>query len=367
MIRRVYLAALMTVAAVVPPSTIRAQSNPIAALIDQYAAGDYNGAVMAYLAAPDFGALRREVERRGNPGNTASPAERHRQRVIVATFALDVGSRLLWPEEVDPLIELGCKLLGADDIVDEATRQWYRTSVAVAVRARDDGQLVTRAGPGKPMGSWVAPNKRLVNHVEHALRRFPDEPRFRLAAAELLAVTADSEPPRDVEWVPINVLDKRTPEGTRRVRAQEALALFEPLRANPDLRPEVDLRIGYLRYTLNESHAALESYRRARVSSDPFIKYLAVFLSGRALERLKQPAEAMAHYREALTIIPNAQSATNALAAALFVDGHPEEAYALVNAALRARPRPDDPWHHFGYADMRLLPGMFKELQAVFR
>ena len=76
--------------------------------------------------------------------------------MIAATFALDVASRYLWPEDVDPLIELGCKLLAADDIVDDATRRWYRASVAVFVRTRDDGRLVTRQAPGLPQGARVA-------------------------------------------------------------------------------------------------------------------------------------------------------------------------------------------------------------------
>ncbi|HEX5214544.1 MAG TPA: hypothetical protein VFV98_03725 [Vicinamibacterales bacterium] len=359
--------ALVAVLAVQAAASAQAP-NPAAALIDRYAAGDYDGAVQSYLSSPNFGLLRKEFERRAGLGtDTGTPAARQRQRVIAATFALDVASRFLWPEDVDPLVELGCKLLSGNDTGDAATELWYRTSVAVFVRTRDDGQLVTRAGPGSPVGSLNAPAKRQVNHVAHAQKRFPTEPRFQLAAAELVAATADSEPPRDADWVPTNVLDKRTPEAQRRTRAQEAIARFEVLRANSDLQPEADLRIGYLRFTLHEPTAALESYARARRSGDPFIAYLAVFLSGRALDHLKRPAEALEQYRDALTIVPGAQSATNALAASLFLAGKPDDAYALVADALSAQPKPDDPWHYFGYGDLRLIPAMLGDLRAAIR
>ena len=365
MIGRALLAVLATVVA--SSAAIAQPATAMRVLIDRYAAGDYDGAVQAYLAAPDLSLLKAELQRRAGSSAAGTPAERHRQRVVAATFALDAGSRLVWPEEVDPLIELGCTLLEGDDIVDDATRLWYRTSVAVFTRSRDDGQVVTRAGMGKPLGSRFPPARRPVDHVAHALKRFPAEPRFQLAAAAVVAVNADSEPPRDADWVPTAVLDKRTSEGVRRLRAQDAIALFEPLRAVPELQPEADLRIGYLRFTLNEPQAALESYGRARGSSDPFIKYLALFLSGRALDRLNRPADALARYRQALTVVPHAQSATNALAASLFLAGKPEEAYALVAASLSERPRPDDPWHHFGYGDLRLIPAMLVDLQAAIR
>jgi tetratricopeptide (TPR) repeat protein len=167
--------------------------------------------------------------------------------------------------------------------------------------------------------------------------------------------------------VPTNVLDKRTPEAQRRIRAQAAIGLFESLRTDKALQPEADLRIGFLRFTLHEPRAALESYARARRSDDPFIKYLAAFLSGRALDQLKKPDEALTQYREALAIVPRVQSATNALAASLFLAGKPDEAYALVADALAAQPRPDDPWHHFGYADLRFIPTLFDELREVIR
>ena len=366
MIDRVALALVAILA--VNPVAIAQATNPAGALIDRYAAGDYDGAVQSYLSSPNPGLLRKEFERRAGLGaDSGTPAARQRQRVIAATFALDIASRLLWPEDVDPLVELGCKLLEGNDTGDAATELWYRTSVAVFVRTRDDGQLVTWGGPGKPLGSRVAPARRQVDHVAHALRRFPKEPRFQLAAAELVAVTADSEPPRDAEWVPTNVLDKRTPEALRRIRAQQAIALFEPLRADKGLQSEADLRIGFLRFTLHEPQAALEAYARARRSDDPFIEYLSAFLSGRALDQLKKPGEAVERYREALTIIPRVQSATNALAASLFLAGKPDEAYALVADALSAQPRPDDPWHHFGYGDLRFIPEMLVDLRAAIR
>jgi hypothetical protein len=56
-----------------------------------------------------------------------------------------------------------------------------------------------------------------------------------------------------------------------------------------------------------------------------------------------------------------------ALAAMLFLDEKPSEAYELLNGSFAARPRPPDPWRLFGYGDYRFLSALTGELRARVR
>jgi predicted Zn-dependent protease len=77
--------------------------------------------------------------------------------------------------------------------------------------------------------------------------------------------------------------------------------------------------------------------------------------------------DAAAAYRQALGVQPFVQSGTMALAGTLFLDEKPSEAYALVNAAFAAKPRPPDPWRLWGYGDYRFWPDLIKELRREIR
>ncbi len=122
--------------------------------------------------------------------------------------------------------------------------------------------------------------------------------------------------------------------------------------------------MGYLQLTLNDPATALDSFQEATDSNDPFIRYLAYFLAGRALERLGRRDDANAMYRSALLVIPGAQSASVALSANLFLAGAPDEAYDVAQRSL-TRPATDDPWQQFGYGDLRLIPGLLKRLRKA--
>ena len=65
--------------------------------------------------------------------------------------------------------------------------------------------------------------------------------------------------------------------------------------------------------------------------------------------------------------MPRVQSGTMALAARLFGDEQPGEAYELVNAAFAGQPRPPDPWRLFGYGDYRFWPGLIGQLRAAIK
>ncbi len=355
-------------AGILGPHDSLAQPNPTTALLDQYEAGQHASVARQLMGVTDVAAFKKDLERFAPAWTQAAGAAQvRRRRLVAATVALEAATMHFWPEEVDPLIEWGCQLLRKDAEPDEPEHLWQLAAVAVFGRARDDGKLVIQAGPGAPLGSLKRPAPRAVDHIAHALQRFPNEPRFRLAQAMLAAVSADSEPSRDVEWLPTEQLPKNADEAVRRARAMRAIQLFDPLRAVPELGAEAEVRMGYLYLTLHEPKTAITHFAAARDSRDAFVAYLSRFLEGRASGMLGQHADADALYRLALTVIPHALSASEALAADAFLTGKADEAYAITADALSARPRPDDPWNEFGYGDLRLIPDLMTRLREALR
>lgn len=338
----------------------------VESLLDRYSAGRHVEVLAELMSGPNVHDLRGQLEDRGESWTTArGPAAAPARRLAAASLALELSSYLLWPEDVDPLVEWGCQLVRKDASGRVADRLWFRASVAILSRTRDDGRLVTRAGPGVPRGQRILPKPRDLDHVSHARRRYPDEPRFELAEAMMAAVVADTEPPRDAPWVDDSRLDKQSFEAIRRAQARRAIEQFERLRNIPAIAHESDLRIGHLKMTLHDLSGALPHLDRASTSDDPFVAYLSLFLSGRALERLGQLAEATRLYRLALGVLPHTQSSSQALASLLLRQGQSDEAHLLAARTLGARPRTDDPWRLLGYGDLRFVPTLMYRLRGA--
>ncbi|MFI5177150.1 MAG: hypothetical protein ACHQO8_01215 [Vicinamibacterales bacterium] len=345
-----------------------AQPATTVALLDRYERGDYQAAMIELTQVADVGAIVKDLQKFGPTWTEAlGPAQLHHRRLVAASFALEAAAPHFWPQEVDPLIEWGCQLLRRNPEHDEAERAWFLASAAVYSRARDDGRLATKAGSGAALGQWTPPAARPANHMVHAQLAWPGEARLKLASAMVLAVAADTEPARDVPWVPTSMLSKDSEEGLRRARAARAIQAFAALVDVPSVGAEARVHMGYLQFTLNDVTASLESFAHAYDSNDPFVSYLARFLSGRALDRLGRRDDANAMYRMALQLIPGAQSASAALSANLFLAGHPDEAYAIAQGGLSAQPRPDDPWHEFGYGDRRFISTLVAQLHEAIK
>jgi predicted Zn-dependent protease len=102
----------------------------------------------------------------------------------------------------------------------------------------------------------------------------------------------------------------------------------------------------------------------AKESDDPFVRYLAFFFTGQALETIHRSHEAEAAYRQALTVILHVQSGVEALAALLFLDGKPDESYAIVQASFEAQPRPPDVWRLYGFGDFVRWPDLIARLRV---
>jgi hypothetical protein len=319
-------------------------------------------------SAADINALRRSFEQqRSSWVSSGDPVERRPRAVAAAAFGLELAIFYVWPEDIDPLIEWGCEQLRGEDPPTASEAAWYRASVAAFSRARDDGLLVTKPGARDFVGQRIASDGRRPDHVAHASARLPGEVRVRLISAMLAAAGADTEPRRDAEWIPDGSLARDSPEALRRARAREAAALFDELTPLPEVGTEAALRAGYLRLTLHQPGAALADFAAAARSDDPFVAYLGRFLAGRAVQTLGNRTEAARLYHLALDVLPGTPSASIALAALRFTDGETDEAFEVLDAGMAPAGRTDDPWHLFGYGDLRKLPGLMADLRLAVR
>ncbi len=343
-----------------PPSSTRetTQASQVIDLLNRYSFEDPEAVAASLRGAPGLGLLGKDLERVSADWIAArGTREVPQRRLVVATFALEVAAAGLGSEwtAVRPLIEFGCRLVRRDTRGSDAERLWFLASIALGQGAVD---------------------RAADEHLSHARERFPDDPRLRLAAAIAVAQRSPHEADRDEAWRSKDQLLVQSKAGDRSAPAglvvwamvTAAIDQFEALLDVPELRAEANLRAGYLWFVLHEHEKAQARFRLAlQASPDRFLTYLAHFLSGRTHDAAAEPRQAETAYRRAIEAVPYAQAATSALAVRLFLDGRPDEAYALVDASFSARPRPADPWRAYGYGDFRFWPDLMRRLRQLVK
>lgn len=319
-------------------------------------------------ASGEFGLVIGEVERAKEPAEilkrlqkdapdwirAGGAADRARRELTAATFALEVaranelddwkllqswmGLENIYWKAPPQLIEWGCELLRKDAEPRPAERLWHLAALSVADRANDFEFLI-----GSPWDGRANPKDEIV-HLKHSAERFPYERRFALAQG----IAA--------EW-------RQFP--SRRAGAPDVQKIFETLRDDPSVGAEATVRLGVVQQRNNNVTGAIAMFQTAEQRTrEPYVLYLARYLRGQSLERLKKPADAERAYRSALAAVPAAQSASFALSALLALQGHRADAAAIVDTALTAAPRPLDPWRAYGEADARFWPELIAQLHA---
>jgi hypothetical protein len=341
---------------------VRAQSSPGApnaqVLIDRYAAGEHEAVARELAAVRDFEALRKSLEKL-LPGwtTTAGASERPRRTITAASLLLEVthaGLETDWIQ-LKTLVELGCRMLHAGSVPSEAERLWMLASVALGGGGRDAAFLI--GGPEAITGS-----ASVREHLNHARRRFPGESRFSLAAAMAEEIRSAGEPSRDRTRASSQI------EQLQAVLRRNTIQRFMKVAGIPALAAEAEMHIGYLWFQFRNGAEALKHLRIAHErSADPYVTYLAHFFAGRVLLEEKRMALAEAAFRDALATLPGTQSASQALAALLFIDGRRDEAYALIETSYNQRPLQPDPWRLYGYGDYRRWPALILQLREAIK
>jgi len=335
-------------AAAVAGAAARPQAGPrdAMALLDRYARGEFDAVVTAIAPVKDFEPIYRDLKANAPKWIEAGGADRERRRLAAATFAMEaarIGSASDWKEvrmfmrleniywkPPSLLLEWGCRLMREAPAPTTNEHAWQMAALSVAGHAEDYEFLI-----GSP---WEerANKKSEILHLEHAIARFPEDRRLLLAqgiAAEL-----------------------RLYPRPRNAGGEEAQAIFDNLKDDPEVGAESRMRLGAIAVRAGQPAQALPHLEEAlRTSRDPFVTYLANLFTGQVLERQRDTAGAEAAYRRALDAVPRAQAATFSLAALLAVKGMRAEAASLVSASISA-PLAIDPWRVYGDGDDRFWP-----------
>jgi hypothetical protein len=278
-----------------------------------------------------------------------------RERVAVGLamelLAAAVNGSIQSYESGRPLVEWACRLL-AKRPTTEFERAVHLTSLAVLQGAADY----------RTFGVDEAPYKR-EGHLHHAIARFPDEDRFKLARVlarhELRVITTHRLDPPDL----VSTM-RFIPSKDRAKRLGETFDLLTAL-DGPLVKDEALLRRGVLQLLADRLAGASQDLGAASQSPDTFVAYLANLMLGSMYDSSGQTEAAMARYAKASSIAP-ASSARLALAAALVRQGRARDAADISDQTL-AGDHLEDPWRMYGLGSFHALPQYLAAMRAELR
>jgi len=324
----------------------------VAEVFTLYQSGEFDRAVEALVAAFSTGYTEASVV-----AGEVRRAVGRGPREAAAVFALDAAHAWATRRTTSPFYTaqpyfdiLNAGAARARQRRDDFEQAWYRTAVAHVV-----GPAVQTTGGGE------MPSRSLSTGIREFLRlaraRLPDDGRVGMAVGigyELYyrrSAQTESEPAtlrQQLNW------------------AQEAY-----LRAakDPDTASVAALRLGDLR-RLEGKPAEAEAVWTSLLTGKPAgdTRYLAHVFRGQLLaQQPHRRAEAIGDLREALRLVPGAQSPTITLVALLRLEGSREEAEALVAGLFNNRPANSDPLLTYlvpGYPD---FAAGLQELRQVLK
>jgi Tfp pilus assembly protein PilF len=263
---------------------------------------------------------------------TATMSESARE---IAAFAMEAARALEAesPASVCQLVNSTRSRWIAAGARTEFVRRWHRAAVAMALR-NDCHDAADQA-------------------VTAALSDFPDEARFRLDRAVI-----------GEQQLSETFADGGRPSG-RELR--DAETRFKIAMALPPVAAEAALHWARVNALLGQHEQAIALTADAIASPDIRLRYLAHLFRGSSLAALGKMADADAEFGKALAIVPGAQSATLARAAAAFRKRDPERAEQIVTSLASRREPVPDPWWTYSIGDGRNADQLIAELRLVIR
>src|SRR5579864_402101 len=337
------------------------------------------------------------------------PQQSAHRRLVAATVALEAAHarRSEAPAPSPPFAIWACALMREDPPTEgtNAERLWYIASVSAL---EDLGAwhilLPVVLSEARRRQMWpLEADEGIAGHLAHAIARFPDDPRLRLAQVEaedslteghslmtqglrFIEPDVDSHLQlRSDEVSQKTLAELRSRSDTPRALARRPAATilshldslpeiangYLALEGYGDLRAEMEVRFAYAEGRLSQWKVASAHLERVPdLTHDSLIVYWSDYVRGWVLQHEGEPDAAIAAYREALALVPNVPSATALLADRLFLTDRSSdrlEAYRLLDAVYRMDPVPVDPWLLYWKGDGRLWPERIKQLREVLK
>jgi tetratricopeptide (TPR) repeat protein len=351
-----------------------------------YDAGKFQEAIQGFATVTDLLGAYEQLVAEGGTWILAAPADdQSRRRLVAASFALEVAA--VRPALSDHDRGLGFTLgtgpitlvaWGAVALVQRvpaapsltrpsltASRQagelpWFQAAASLLQRGPTYRALIRQ--------SEAAPLYRpatVFPLIETALARFPNDPELRLARAGAYQRSAvSSSIGGRLRPVPTmrSVLTSRGPG------FGEAERGYRELITNEAVGAEARLRLGFIRFLKGDESEARAHFREAdRLSGDADTKYAARLLTAWAWDVERRHDDALAAFRRALEIAPDAYSAAVPVAAGLQKAGRLAEAEALLQRSMVADYVQRDPLFRFDQADSRFFPQRIERLRETLK
>jgi tetratricopeptide (TPR) repeat protein len=355
---RLYMVVISLWAAGASPASGTAQTDlPIRSALDRYALEADASSALEISKRRDFPLILSrfpgEAERWVDAAKVDDRTRRERLSIGLAMELLAVAANgsIQSYESGRGLIEWACQLL-AKGTPTEFERTVHLTSVAI----------LQGVGDYYTLGIDEIPNTR-AGHLDHALARYPDEDRLKLARVlsryELRVITTTRVAPE--ELVPSMWYRPQVDAGKRLGETFDQLSALD----GPLVKDEALLRRGVLQLLAGNLAGASQDLGAASQSGDPFVAYVANLMLGVMYDSSGQTEAAVARFAKASSIVP-ASSARLALAAALVKQGYARDA-ADISAQAVAAGRVEDPWRMYGLGLFRELPRYLAAMRAELR
>jgi tetratricopeptide (TPR) repeat protein len=327
-----------------PPPSVPAVPRTLDELTLAYEHSAFQNVAAGLRQATDPVRLIRAFKEAGNPW----PATPRRE----AAFAVELAEAGLFAPGEDARKEAGALLrefarlvrhpLGPSDF----ERQWYLAVVTLM------------------QGTLSPPEARPL--VDRALERFPSDPQFLLARAIVSEQTLLQTGGRAGAAKPGPPSDARA---ATRPTYEEVRRYYDAAIAAPAVATEARIRLAHRLHLGRQSKEALALLDATQVETiqTPNLAYLRELFRGHALGALGRTDEAMAAYREALTIVPPGQAARVSLMRHLLERGSASDAEALADLVQTERSPALDPWWLYWQGQYRLYPQAIARLRELSR